>query len=376
MPSRLTSFVPFLWTLSLLAVALAACNPATPIPAPTETATVSPLPTKTPVATPTVTPTPIRTPPALVAVYQTSLLNQLDTPHTYIQEPCQLLHDKWSSTNSAPGTVVMTIMFHSITRDAVTSSDQISEYYLRQLMNSLHDKGFQAITTTQLLEFMETNAKIPELSVLLVVDDRKQSVYYTTWFQEYWDEWGWPVVNAWISTDLSSADLWQQQVDLENKGWVDHQAHGVIHNTPMWPGASDAYITNELQGSIDAFKLHFNKTPIAIIWPGGGFSPRSVEIARQLGYRLGFTTSPRGPLMFNWVPLSDTNDPQRPFWVPEGSVQDPLLVLPRYWDTDAILHINDVIQVGQEAAVYAEQNKATELEYYDIVCASQYGSIP
>ena len=32
--------------------------------------------------------------------------------------------------------------------------------------------------------------------------------------------------------------------------------------------------------------------------------------------------------------------------------------------------------IGEEAAVYAEQNKATELEYYDIVCAPTYGPIP
>ena len=39
-----------LWTLSLLAVTLAACDPATALPAPTETATSSPVPTETPTA--------------------------------------------------------------------------------------------------------------------------------------------------------------------------------------------------------------------------------------------------------------------------------------------------------------------------------------
>jgi hypothetical protein len=144
----------------------------------------------------------------------------------------------------------------------------------------------------------------------------------------------------------------------------------------MGQGVSDAYITSELQGSIDAFQLHFNKTPIAIIWPGGGFTPRASEIARQLGYRLGFTVNPRGPLMFNWIPIVDLLDPQRPSWIPEGPVNDPLMVLPRYWDTDALLHVDQVIQVGQEAAAYADQNKAIDLEYYDITCRLRYGPIP
>ena len=378
-----TLYMRLLWTLSLLAISLAACIPVAALSNPIETATNSPVPTVTLISypiptetpTPTLTPTP-RTPPALPAPYQNDRLTPYGTPHPYIQDVCQYLQDKWSSANSAAGTVVMTIMFHSITREAVTSPDQISEFNFRLLMDALHDNGFQAITTAQLLGFMETNAKIPERSVLLVVDDRRTSQYYDAWFRQYWENWKWPVVNAWISTDQSSADLWQQQADLEKEGWVDHQAHGFQHLPPLGPDSTDEYILQELQKPIEAFQEHFNKTPIAIIWPGGGFTPHSVVVARDLGYRLGFTTNPRGPVMFNWVPLADMVDGLRPTWIPEGSVLDPLMVLPRFWDTDAILHIEDVIQAGQEAAAYAEQNKATELDYYDIVCAPKYGPIP
>ncbi len=374
-----------LWTLSLLAVILAGCIPATasPVPSPTVTTTSTPEPTSTPTETstdtPTSAPTPIRTPPALASAYQASLLNPLDTPHTYIQDTCQYLHDKWSSTNSAPGTVVMVIMIHSITGKFIIPTDnQISEDGFYELIGGLLNNGFDAITTAQLAGFLEHNDKIPEHSVLMVADDRHHTQYFDQYFRPLWEAHHWPVVNAWISASRDSIDaaLWQEQGILNAEGWVDYQAHGVIHNTPMWPGVSDAYITSELKGSIDAFQLHFNKSPIAIIWPGGGFSARSVEIARQLGYQLGFTTTPRGPLMFDWIPLSDVGDPMRPSWVPEGSVNDPLLVLPRYWDTDAVKHIANVVQMGQEAAAYADQNKATELEYYDIVCSAQYGPIP
>jgi hypothetical protein len=307
--------------------------------------------------------------------YRTSILNPLDIPHTYIQDTCQYLRNKWSSANSAPGTVIMVIMFHSITNKAVTSPDQISEYNFRLLMDALHDKGFQAITTTKLLAFMESNVKIPEHSVLLVVDDRKPSTYYDAWFRGYWEKWGWPVVNAWISTDLSTADLWQQQVDLENEGWVDHQAHGFQH-FPIVSDSSDDYIMQELQKPIEAFQEHFNKVPIAFIWPGGNFTSHAVVLARQSGYRLGFTINPRGPLMYDWVPLTDTFDDQRPSWWVDGTMNAPLLVLPRYWDTDAIIHLDEVMQIGQESAAYAQANKSTELDYYDIVCSPAYGALP
>jgi peptidoglycan/xylan/chitin deacetylase (PgdA/CDA1 family) len=244
-------------------------------------------------------------------------------------------------------------------------------------MQALHDDGFQAINMTQAAGFMEHNAKIPPRSVLLIVDDRPGLDTFNLYLRPYWEKYQWPVISAWPSTSLSIAEQWQAQVDLEKEGWVDHQAHGVAHMPSMWPGVSDAYIQSELQGSIDAFKLHFNKLPIAIIWPGGGFSTHSVRIARELGYQLGFTTSARGPLMFNWVPLGDQVTPVHgDTWQPEGPMNDPLLLLPRYWDTDTIRHLDDVVKISQDATAFAEKNKATELEYYDILCAPTLGPIP
>ena len=131
---------------------------------------------------------------------------------------------------------------------------------------------------------------------------------------------------------------------------------------------------SELQGAITNIQKYLNKTPIAYIWPGGGFTPRAAQLARQVGYRLGFTVNPRGPVMFNWVPLAD-NDPNQ-YAIADGPVNDPLMVLPRYWDTDARAHIDTVTQIGDAATAYAQQNKATELEYYDIVCAPTLGPMP
>jgi hypothetical protein len=379
--SRHFPFHP-LGSLCLLAVALTACVSATvapPIPTATPPATLTPEPTSTSTATLVPSSTPIRTPPALPGVFQTTFLNPVDTPHTYIQDSCQYLQDKWSSANSTPGTVAMVIMIHSIVSDdMLPNANQITEKTFHELIGGLMGAAFEAVTTSQLADFLEHNAKIPEHSVLLVVDDRHYIQYFDTFFRPLWEADGWPVVNAFISASRDNVDatIWKDQEVLNAEGWVDYQAHGVVHNTPMWPGVSDEYIMNELQGSIDAFKLHFNKTPIAIIWPGGGFSSRSVEIARQLDYRLGFTTSARGPLMFNWVPLGDTLTDVHGEWQPEGPLNDPLMLLPRYWDTDALRRISDVVQMGQAAAGYAGQNKATDLEYYDIVCAPQYGPIP
>lgn len=375
---------PLLSALILLAVCLAACQ-STPAPAPTldqnvimtQAVATAMAQYVTPTATATLVPTAtaVRTPPALPAVFQTTLPDAASVPHTYVVDACQYLKDKWTSTNAVPGTVVMVVMFHSITKGQAEDANQISAEDQKRLMKDLHDAGFQAITMQQMVDFMERNASIPPRSVLMIVDDRHFAEYFNDHFRPYFEQWRWPVINAYIAKD-ERPDLWAENLALSNEGWVDYQAHGVIHNINISNDSTEEFMLSELQGAIANIQKYLNKTPVAYIWPGGNFTPRAAQIARQVGYHLGFTVNPRGPVMFNWVPLADQFDPQRPSYLAEGPVNDPLMVLPRYWDVDARAHIDTVMQVGEQAAAYAQQNKAVELEYYDILCAPAYGPIP
>ncbi|MFT3891433.1 MAG: hypothetical protein QM730_07340 [Anaerolineales bacterium] len=376
-------------TLILLAVILGACAPSTPVPTPDLSGamtqafgtamaqlqpTTTPLPTDTPVPTATIP----RTPPALPAIFSTNQLNPLDTPHTYIQDSCQYLYDKWNSNNAAPGTIVMVVMLHGIKKDAadVTAND-ITAQDFKQMMNDLKDQGFEAINATQMADFIDHNAKIPQRSVLLIQDDRRTAENFNDHFRPYHEQWGWPVVNAWISWDDSIRTLnLQDNVNLEAEGWVDHQSHGYVHNVNMTDASTDDFIKTEFEKSIADLQTNFHKTPVAIIWPGGGFGLRPVQFARQYGYRLGFTTNPRGPVMFNWIPLADQNDAGRPAYIAEGFVNDPRMVIPRYWPYQVRAELDKVRNMGNDAAAYANQNKATELEYYDIMCAPTLGALP
>jgi hypothetical protein len=375
--------------LLLLASLLAGCAPAAPtvdagaqMTQAVGTALASMLETQA-VASPALTSTPVptatelRTPPALPGPFSTANLNPLDKPHTYIQDSCEYLKDKWSSGNAAPGTIVMVVMFHSIEKGAATVSDpkNVGSGDFKKIMNGLHDLGFQAIDTQQLADFLDRNAMIPPRSVVLTQDDRHAAGNFNDWFRPYWEQWHWPVVNGWISALGGSDPVLADNVALEQEGWVDHQAHGVVHNIPMSDSSSDEYLTGELQGSITNIQEYFKKTPIAIIWPGGGFGVRPVQFARKYGYRLGFTINPRGPVMFDWVPLDDQQDPARPLYLPEGGVNDPRMVLPRYWPEQVLPNLDAIRAMGEQAADYAEQNKSTELEYYDIVCAPTMGPI-
>lgn len=374
----------------LLAILLTACTPSAPSsPTPDvnalytqayETAlaaiqpTVTPVPTETPVSEPTA----IRTPPALPPGFTTSRLNPLDTPHTYVQDTCQYLYDKWDSNNAIPGTIVLVVMLHGIKQDAVdVTANDITKEDFRQMMNDLKEQGFEAINAAQMADFMDHNAKIPARSVLLIQDDRRTGENFNEHFRPYHEQWGWSVVNSWISAeDGPRAISLQDNITLEAEGWVDHQSHGFIHNINMSDDSTDEFIKGEFEGSIKDLQTNFNKTPIAIIWPGGSFGIRPVQFARQYGYRLGFTINPRGPVMYNWIPLADQADPARPSYLPEGYVNDPRMVIPRYWPYQVQAELDNVRNIGKEAAAYAEQNRLTELEYYDIICAPTMGPMP
>ena len=317
-----------------------------------------------------------RTPPALPRQYLSDYLNVYDTPHAYIKDSCQYLKAKWDPNNAAPGTVVMIIMFHGIFKGKPESPDGVHVIDFNRIMNHIKEQGFEAINTQQLLDFLERNAKIPARSVVIIQDDQHRGENFEKNFRQYWEDWGWPVVNGWLSQPDTLERLWQDNIALENEGWVDHQAQGVMFGSYLTDNSPSAVISRELKGSITAFEERFNKKPVAIVWPGGGFGIGPVEAARQLGYKLGFTVNSRGPVMFNWVPLANKEDPGRPAFMPEGPINDPLMTLPRYWPYQVVESLDRVRVTGKEAAAYAQENKSIELEYYDIACAPTYGPIP
>ncbi len=319
------------------------------------------------------------TPPALPALFQSNYSNPLDTPHTYLQDSCQYLVNRWNRLNAEPGTIVMILML----RDIITSPTEnngnagdVDINDLRKIIDQLKFQGFEAINTKQFLAFMERNVRIPPRSVLIIQDGNHDLENYDKSFREYWVRWGWPVINGWVSQINMPEELWTENVTLENEGFVDHQAQGVTDGTLLSDDSSKIVIARELQGSITPFIEQYRKNPIAFIWPNGGFGQRPVTAARLLNYQLGFTTNSRGPVMYNWVPLADSLDPERPSYTPEGAINDPLMTLPRFWLNEALKAIDQVRTTGNEAKMYAEANKAVEFEYYRIVCEPVYGPMP
>jgi hypothetical protein len=351
------------------------CTPASTLAqtttVPSLTATYTLTSTSTPTQTPTLIPT-ASTPKSLPAVYQTKRLLQGVKPQTYISDRCGSLRDRWDPLKSAPGTIVVPVMYHGVGRGGNNGTPvddfEATILYARQ-------NGFQTITMKQFVAFMQTNAKIPSRSMVWIIDDRLAGTVEKYFIGPDYTPSSWTFSSAWPIATTDDA-LWQRVKAMHDTGRVEIQAHGYLHNFPLddadlnFPPekmTTDAFLRHEIVEPIAIIKEKVGEPPTAFIWPGGGYSLRAVAMVRQTGYPVAFTANARGPLMFDWVPLS----------AEEVAMHDPLLVLPRHWGAPGLIkQLQESALMGEEAASFARKNYVAEAAYYQAMCGGELSPLP
>jgi hypothetical protein len=300
---------------------------------------------------------------APLALFETKVLRQGVLPATYLEDNCSYLHMRWSVDGSQPGTVVVPIMFHSITNDDTPLSDPNKDITGEQFINFVdyaRSLGFKTITTQQLLNFLTDNTPIPTRSMMIIVDDRRPGLI-RDWLMPVLQENDWTTTAAYIADPNSLQWAWDLMEQLYTTGRLDVQSHGYTGQLYIVPDTPIEKIQNEIWSSTQVLEDHFGVRPIAFIWPGGNFTPLSVRVAREGGYELGFSAYSRGPLMFNWIPLGQE----------ERAVNDPLMVLPRAWSSAANVNLDEAVKVSEQAAAYAEANFPVEAAWYQTYCGGE-----
>jgi hypothetical protein len=235
---------------------------------------------------------------------------------------------------------------------------QVSQEYFEYTMGFEKKMGFETITTQELVGFLYNNDPIPPLSMIMIIDDRRLGVVKDH-FMKYLDENDWTLTLAYI-TGIVTANEWNEFAKLNINDQLDLQAHGFLHNGESYitEYTSLEVIEQELYSPIPVIEEHAGRRPQAFIWPGGNFTMDSVQMAREAGYEVGFTVYSRGPLMYNWIPLGAS----------EADINDPLMVLPRFWSNTAALYLDRALEISAEAKEFAYQNKANEYFWYQNYC--------
>jgi hypothetical protein len=327
-------------------------------PTATSTPTSTPFIPPTATLTPTLTATPTATPPP---PFGSEILHDGVEAVSYLQNECVYLVNRWSPDKAAPGTVVLPVMFHGISPVGPrTRSDNItiSTAYFLSSMDKAHRLGFETITIPQLVDFLQHNTYIPPRSMLLIIDDRRLGTVREH-FLPILKRYDWSLTMAYITGVMNETE-WNQVRDVLATGYVQMEAHGSLHNgdTYITEFTSDEIIHQELFDPIIAFKQHLGFRPTAFIWPGGDFNLKSVQMAGEADYSVGFSAYARGPLLFNWIPQGEL----------ERSIGDPLLPLPRDWSTTLSRNLDFVVEVGKQAADQAERQRQAELDWYQVNC--------
>jgi peptidoglycan/xylan/chitin deacetylase (PgdA/CDA1 family) len=317
-------------------------------------------------APPILSPSPVRTlAPTLEpsSVFSSTRLSQ--QPQAYIADVCQYLRDRWDPSSSAPGTIVVPIMFHSVQEgnEYQPGDTSIPLQDLTRTVQAAQRLGFDTITAAQLASFLEHNALIPRRSMIWIVDDRRPNDV-ENYILPIVRESGWTVSLGWVIGDTDQRKgLWERMEEMNATGHLDVQSHG-YHHRYILSGTPEEVVRQELFDPIPILERHFGQKPVAFVWPGGNFTAAAVAMARQAGYRIGFTAFSRGPFMYNWIPLGE----------PEREAADPLMVLPRFWAKPGLAeHLEMAAEVGEAAAALASESYSREAAYYRAHCG---GALP
>lgn len=329
----------------------------TPTATSTATATATSTSTATATRTPTITPTPEPLP-----VFSTRLLRPGVLPLPYLADTCTYLERRWALDGSPPGTVVVPIMFHSIVQSGrpVNDPKDISVETLQGFVQAARYLGFETLTTDQLFAFLTSNQAIPARSMVLILDDRRPGVVREH-FLPVLEANDWTLTLAYIADPDSMGWAMEEVERLHESGRLDVQSHGYSGGLYIVEQTTNQEIEDEIWRSTGVLEEHFGARPQAFIWPGGNFTPRAVEIARQGGYRLGFTAYSRGPLLFNWIPQGE----------PEQAAADPLMLLPRAWSNSAVVNLNEAVEIAGLARAEAVERYPAEAAYYRAYCGGE-----
>lgn len=358
-PKRMLQYASAL-LFFVLAMAAPGCAPAVGAVA----ATPSPGPTATPLAPPVASSTPVHSSPAPPAPFESKHLLRGVRPESYVDDVCDYLRRRWNPQNSHPGTILVPIMYHRVGEGkGAGGGEGVPPAYFRQTMAEAKRLGYHTVTAAQAAAFLEENAPIPERSLLLIVDDRRLGTVEGQ-FLPILEKYDWTVTLGWIIADTDNrAGLWERLERLHATGRLDVQSHGLRH-LYMLPNTPIKQIREEIFGPIPILEKHVGYRPVVFVWPGGNFTKKTVEAAREAGYKLGFTVFARGPSMYNWIPLGKE----------ERAMGDPLLVLPRYWGSRGIIEqLSTAAAIGEEAKQQAASSFEQEAAYYRENCGDELG---
>ncbi len=248
--------------------------------------------------------------------------------------------------------------YHAMEPDASGTYEVATEDFKEQLA-AMNEAGYETVTPTQLADYYEGKAELPDKPVCITFDDGPSSILTVS--KPLMDEYGYIGAAFLISTSVGGEDnlSWDDVRELEAAGW-DIGSHTAchIHATRV----SGEKCAEELEASKATIDDEIEGECVALAYPYGLYDEETLDITKDAGYRIAFTID-RGP-------ADQTDDP---FLVPREMVVNgnSLRTFGR-WLAQEKLHLEEIdpprghrfdMSTPQITARLADDIAASEIEF-------------
>jgi len=180
-------------------------------------------------------------------------------------------------------------------------------------MRYLKENGYHVITPEELLAFLEYRHGLPKKSVLITMDDGYRSAYDIAY--PILKEYGFPATLCIYTSFVGVSKIaitWDQLREMKANGFTIG-SHTVSHSDLTRPKEGEtepefiARIEEEIQGSKKIIDKKLGQDTCILAYPYGYYDQRSINVARQAGYKIAMSVR-RGGNAFFGNPLSLRRD--------------------------------------------------------------------
>jgi len=207
------------------------------------------------------------------------------------------------------------LCFHHVGESAKGASQEVRDWYISKekfesILIYLQENNYNTLFASDLLHSME-EGKLPENSILLTFDDGSKTFYTNVYplLKKYNMKAVMHIMSGvkgkfWLNTE--------EIQEMQKSGFVEFQSHTEYH--AYLTRISDTEIKRELERSKKALEEITGKPVEFIAYPFGLYDERVMRIAKEVGYKGGFTikrkhTQKRGePLQLHRTIIMESMD--------------------------------------------------------------------
>ena len=204
------------------------------------------------------------------------------------------------------------LTYHRFTEDC-NSPLCVPKRLFELQMRYLKENGYHVITPEELLAFLEYRQGLPKKSVLITMDDGYRSAYDIAY--PILKEYGFTATLCIYTNFVGVSKIaitWDQLREMKAHGFTIG-SHTISHSDLTRPKEGEtepefiARIEEEIQGSKKIIDKKLGQDTCVLAYPYGYYDQRSINVARQAGYKIAMSVR-RGGNAFFGNPLSLRRD--------------------------------------------------------------------